>query len=212
MNGLDDAYTGHQLKRFIDNQVDFGKTTTGLTGQAERILKNFRSSLDGTLDAKFANYNAVNTQYARLAQLTDDVSTLVGKKVNDGGEIAQMRAGMVMRRVLSNSPNRGDLLRLLDDLDAVVKQTGGQSTDDMITLIAFADALEDTFGTQAATSLQGQFRKGVTQKVVGEAVGSSFNLQGIRTAIGSAIEASRGINHGNKVKAIEQLLQTAPTP
>ena len=205
-NQLDDAYSAHQLKRFIDNQVDFGKTTTGLTGQAERILKSFRRNIDSSLDSTFTDYANINTQYARLADVTDEMSRLVGRNITDGGEAAQMRAGTVFRRILSNSPNRGDLLKLIDNVDDVTRTTGGQVNDDLVSLVAFADALEDTFGTQAATSLQGQFRRGVTQKVVGEAVGSSFNLQGIRTAIGSTVEAARGINHTNRVRALEQLL------
>jgi hypothetical protein len=202
----DDAYDMHRLKRYIDEQVTYGKTTEGLSGKAERALKNLRADIDASLDSQFPEYNKVNTQYSDTISALDDFQDAAGSKVNLFGENSEKALGTVSRRLLSNTQSRVNLIDSIKNIDDVAKKYGTKLDDDIMTQVLFADELDKLFGASARTSLQGDVGKGVKRGL--ETATGQRTLTGIGIdAIAEAANRARGINEKNAFKSIKQLLE-----
>lgn len=200
------AYQAHRLKRFIDEQVSYGKgSADGLTGRAERLLKSLRADIDSSLDAQFPRYNRVNTQYSDTIQAINTFQDSAGTKVNLFGEIADKALGPVSRRLLSNAQSRATLMDAMKTLDDTALKYGAKFDDDIMMQVRFADELDSMFGAAAKTSLQGDAEK-ATKRGVAIATGQR-NLTGIAADLAEAgINKARGINEQNAYKALKQLL------
>lgn len=205
----DDAFDVHNLKRFIDEQVSYGKTSGGLTGKAESILKSLRKGLDSTLDAGFPEYNNVNTTYATTRSAIDDFIASAGSRFNPNDANANARIGTLMRRILSNAQSRTNVLNAMQNLQTVAEANGGKFSDDIIRQTVFLNDLERLFGTQAPTSLAGEVTKGV-QKASG-IIGKMKSSQGLGDMLLQAgaegIEKARNINEDGLTKALRELLK-----
>lgn len=222
-----DAYDVHRMKRFIDEQVTYGKSARGLGGRAERVMKTLRHDLDALLDSQFPEYNRVNTEYAETIRVLDGLQDIAGKRIDITGENADKALGTLSRRFLSNAQSRVPLIDAVNDLDQVARkyvQPEGTSIvpyravsqrarvtlddldDDLLGQVMFVDELEKMFGTSARTSLQGDIGK-VGDRAIDTVMGS-------QTAYGAAAEGMkagwrklRGINEENALKAIKDLLR-----
>ena len=208
-NVSDDAYEIHNLKKFIDEQVTYGKTGGGLTGRAEGILKQLRNNLDAILDKTFKQYNTVNTTYATTRNAIDDFVTSAGTKFDPNVANANARIGTLMRRILSNAQSRTNVLNAMQNLQEVAEANGGKFKDDVITQTVFVDNLEKLFGTQAPTSLAGEVSKGV-QKTTG-VIGELRKAEGIVDLVleygAGGIEKLQNINPEGLSKALRELLK-----
>ena len=201
----DDALEIHKLKKFIDEQVTFGKAGEGLTGQTERVSKAFRASLDEVLDTSFPSYDAANVSFKVARNLLDDTKTILGNTFDPNK--GTIRAGSVARRILGNSANRGDILEYLKTLDTFFGQTGGKTGDDILTQTVFADILEDIFGTQATTGLSGQVQRGVEQAGgVVQDIGQGQLITGITRGAVRLFQATRGVSDEAKINALRKLI------
>ena len=205
----DDANELHKLKKFIYEQLTYGKAGEGLTGNTERIIKGLASNVDDLLDTNFPRYNRVNTQYSTTRKAIDQFVTSAGAKFNPNSPNANARIGTLARRLLSNAQSRTDVLNSLNNLQEVAEKYGGKFSDDIVTQTVFVNDLERLFGTQAPTSLAGEVSKGV-QKATSFA-GKLKSTTGIFDLAlqksGEVIDKARGINEENLIKAIRQLLQ-----
>ena len=199
-----DAYDVHRLKRYIDEQVSYGKQGEGLTGKTETIVKRLRRNLDQALDSQFDDYKRVNDVYSDTRGVLDSIQDVAGSKIDIHGRNAEKALGTLSRSLLSNIRSRAGLINAIDDLDQAATRYGGKFDDDVLTQVLFADELDRLFGAAAKTSLQGDVQKAVMRGARG----------GVREAvIDSAVEAAnkaRGINEENAIKALRKLLQTAP--
>lgn len=201
-----DAFDLHRMKRFIDENVTYGKAGEGLKGKTERVLKRLRADLDETLDSNFPNYNEANTIYSDTVRSLDALQDVAGKKMDLFGPNADKAVGTLLRRMLSNAQSRVNLVDAVDDLGVISKKYGANFGDDISTQMLFVDELDSVFGPVARTSLAGETAKGI--KKGAEAV------TGQRTVTGAAIEAVaagaeklRGISQENAFKSIKELLE-----
>jgi len=201
-----DAYDMHRLKRFIDEQVAYGKTAEGLTGKSERILKGLRADIDSSLDSQFPAYNDVNTRYSDTIQALDSFQDAAGTKVNLFGDNADKALGTVSRRLLSNTQSRVNMMDSIKNLEDVSLKYGSKFDDDIMAQVLFADELDKLFGAAARTSLQGDVGK-ATKRGIETATGQK-SLTGLAIDAASAgVEKARGINEENAFKAIKELLK-----
>jgi len=165
---IPDAYELHRLKRFIDEQVSYGKAGEGLTGRAERALKTLRRDIDSTLDNKFADYDSANTIYSDTIGVLDEVQTVAGKRVDLSGPNAAEQLGTLMRRVLSNAQSRASVMDMAMAVDETARKypsklmiegkTKGRRPE-ITTLVLFSDELDRRFKPVASTSFQGQIEQ-----------------------------------------------------
>jgi len=156
-----DGYNLHRLKRFIDEQVSYGKSASGLAGKAENVVKRFRHNLDGILDENFANYRMVNDAYSQTREVIDGLQDVAGQKMDLTGPNADKAIGTLSRRVLSKAQSRVNLVDALNDLEKVAVRYGGKYDDDLMTQLIFVDELDGLFGSAARTSFQGDIEKAV---------------------------------------------------
>lgn len=201
-SGPIDAYELHRLKRFIDENVSFGKSGDGLAGRTEVILKNLRRNLDQTLDGAFPEYDRINTQYADTINVINDMQSSMGRKVDLSGANSNKAVGTSLRRLLSNAQGRQEMLNVLNEMDSVARKYGGKFDDDLLNQVLFADELDNVLGPVARTSFQGQIAQAIpkTQAGVIDKVADA--------ALSWGAEKVRGINPQNQFKSMRDLLNS----
>lgn len=202
--GEPDALSAHQLKRIIDNNVIYGKTKTGLGGDASRALKEFRAGLDEVLDSNFPAYNKVNTDFSKTIHALDSFQSSSGTKLDLFGPNADKSIGTSLRRLLSNTQSRVKMIDAIDELETVAKGTGKVFDDNVLTQVLFADELDSMFGAAGRTSFKGQIQQAVE-------TGAQAARRGLTdTAIDAGSSLAKrvsGINEENAIKSIELFLR-----
>jgi hypothetical protein len=211
-----DAFDAHKMKRIIDNNVTFGKVKTGISGDAERALKGFRTDLDNALDTQFPDYNAANVKYSETIGALDSIQDVAGRKMDLSGGNADKALGTLLRRTLSNAESRIRLIDSIDEIESVAKKHGGTGQpriegaslgqDDLLTQVLFVDELDAVFGPVARTSFQGQIDQALKQGVSA----ATTQAGAVDVAVGAAgkvAEKARGINEAGAFKAIKELLK-----
>lgn len=202
---MGDAFYAHRVKRFIDNKTSYGVNKAGATGDAQRIIKDFRRNVDQRLDEAFPEYNKVNTTYSDTVNALDSFKDAAGGKVNLFGENADKALGTVSRRLLSNAQSRVNLMDSIKSLETVSKKYGADFKDDIMTQVMFADELDKVFGASAKTSLLGDVEKGTRtalETAAGQRTMTSLAIDGAA----KAAQRARGINENNAFKSIKELL------
>lgn len=202
-----DAQGLHRLKRFIDNQVNYGKETGGLTGQAEGLLKSLRRGIDTLLDTNFPEYKQVNDTFASSKNLIDSTNKILGNTRSLGEELKDAKAGDIMRRLLGNSANRNNIAQVVSEIQKYVKSTGYDDGKDLVEQVVFADLLESIFGTQATTGLQGQVQRAIT---AGQELVSGNILKATGKTAGQVINKATRLNEQRRDAALRAILGLDP--
>lgn len=117
-----DAHKVHLAKKFIDEQVSYGRSQAGLSGRMEGIVKGLRHNLDGILDTQFDEYDRVNTIYKETRDVIDEVQSLAGRKVDLTGDKVDKALGTMSRKVLSNYNTGTAMETLFESMDSVAKR------------------------------------------------------------------------------------------
>jgi len=205
-----DAFAVHQTKKLIDEVVDYGKKSEGITGQTERLLKNFRHSLDEALDTTFPAYDAVNTTFSETAGQLRSVADVMGKKFNINSDFANASLGTKLRGLMSNNASRGQLMQTIQDAQSIAQKYGSNSADDLIVQANFANTLEKIFGTEAPTSLSGQVSQGITDATnvanIGKDVANSNMISAALKGIKLVYDKTRNIGEKQKLDALRKVL------
>ena len=157
-----DALQAHNLKVYIDDQVTYGKNPTKAAQvAAQDILKKLRRGVDSRLDAKYDDYNKANITFSETKTALDKFEKAAGKSMEVDQPGAVKDLGTKMRRLTSNSANRGSLEDVIDQLDTVANKYGGDFKDSVFNQAKLMNQLESMFGSDAGTSFLGQMEKGV---------------------------------------------------
>ena len=216
-DGTIDAFQLHQLKKFIDEHVTFGKSAEGLSGQSERALKQLRANINKTLGENFKDYAKANETYSGTIDALDAFQDVAGRKMNLLGDNADKATGTLMRRLMSNAQSRITLLDALEGIDTAVDKFSGYggplriegkggAKNDLKMLVLYADELDRILGSAPRTSLQGQF-----DQAFGTAARAATSKSGAFEAgvdiVGKGLEKARGINEDNAIKTINELLK-----
>jgi hypothetical protein len=201
-----DALSMHKLKRKIDNLIDYKKKSKdGLSAEGERTLKNARRQINESLRATNKDYAKVNDILSQSIDALEDLDKASGT-IDIFGKGSKSAIGTKMRALLSNQQGRVNLENALATIEDVTKNLGGKFDDDIKSLVMFADALDDKFGTVAKTSFAGQVEQGAKQ-----AARSVRTKEGLIDAgigkVASGADKLRGINDFNAFESLEKLLQ-----
>ena len=220
-----DAFDVHRLKRFIDEQVTYGKSAEGLMGSTERIVKRLRHNLNEMLGQKFDLYGRVNNEYRETIRALDALQRVAGGKMDLLGENAASAVGTLSRRLLSNAASRVPLKDAVKELDRVAgkyasqrgnqivpyefvtRRTGIKSTDlddDIMAQLMFVDELEKLVGTHAVTSLQGDVAKGTRLGV--NAARGNFGELVVEGAVATANKL-KGVSEDAALASMKELLK-----
>ena len=207
-----DALQLHRTKSYIDNIVKYGAEGQGLSGKASAMLKSFRHNIDSILDSNFKQYDTVNTVYRDTIEQMNAMGVALGKRFKAGDAFADSRAGLAMRRIMSNTQSRSDILKLIDGMQKVAQKYGIKIDEDVITQAGFADTLENMFGSEAPTSFLGQGARAMSQ--AGQAgadiaQGTPAGMaKGVIKAGKFVFDVTRGVNEKRKIEALKVLLES----
>lgn len=152
-----DALAVHNLKKAIDEAVDYAKTQEGLTGSGQALIKSIRRAIDDELDTTFPEYNAANSKFADLRDILEETETLF----SGADRINAARANSLVRSLFSNNLRRGEIESYIQRLDDYLNRYGIDKPGNLVAQFRFAEALERMYGTQAITSLQGEVKKAI---------------------------------------------------
>lgn len=204
-----DGLALHRAKRFIDNQVTYGKNAEGLVGDAERLLKGLRANIDDVLDTTFPDYNVANTQYKETIEALDEMRRLIGKDFIGSGDIANLRAGEVMNRLLGQASSKP--MSALQNLENVSRKYGNTYGDNILKQIRFADLLDDIYETVPKGSQQGRVAGGVAQGIdQGTGFLNRMRQSGLISATldegGDLLKSAANITPEARQKAVEEFL------
>ena len=200
-----DALEAHQFKKFIDENVSFGKTAEGLGGKAEQVAKNLRKGVNESIGAKYDKYKQANKQFSDTITALDELQDVAGRKLDFAGHNANKAAGTLLRSQTNNTKGRANLLTAIQNLEDTAKKYGGSFDDDILNLSIFADELDSVFGGGARTSLRGEVKKGSVDAAID--VSQMTTLGAIATGAKSVNKRMQGINETNQIKSIKELLK-----
>lgn len=205
-----DALAVHQTKKLIDEIVDYGKKSEGITGKTETLLKNFRHSLDETLDTSFPAYDAVNTTFSETAGQLKNVADVMGRKFNINSDFANASLGTKLRGLMSNNASRGQLMQVIQDAQTIAKKYGSNSADDLVVQANFANTLEKIFGSEAPTSLAGQVSQGITDATnianVGKDVANNNLISAGLKGLKLLYDKTKNVGEKQKLDALKKVL------
>lgn len=213
-----DAYELHRLKRFIDEQVSYGKAGEGLTGRAERALKSLRADIDSTLDSNFKAYDEANTVYSDTIGVLNEVQSVAGKKLDLSGPNAAEQLGTLMRRVLSNAQSRANVMDMAVAVDEVARKYPSKlmlegprkgRRPEITSLVLFSDELDRRFKPVASTSFQGQIEQ-VADRGRSIAQSSSPTMAAADEVVrfgARAVDKARGRSDEKAFKVMKDLLR-----
>jgi len=199
-----DAYDVHRLKKYIDENVGYGKASElGLSGKTEGALKRLRHNLNENLK-QFPDYADANMRYSETVEILREMQQLAGMKT-DITELSGDRAfGRVARKVFSNYQSRDQLIAALDGLDKTAMKYGGNFNDDILYQGLFIQEMERKFGSAASASFQGDI-----EKAIGRTMTEGLRTTITQAAVDKSVEVAqraRGINDKAAVKALRDLL------
>lgn len=189
-----DASDLHRLKKYIDDNVEFGKTSQGLTGNAEALLKGWRKSIDDTLDGQFPVYKKLNDEYRVRISPLNDMKKLMKNISGVDEDLLNIKAGLLAKRLASNTLSNPQIRQILRNLDKATKIKGKVSLN-IENLVDFYGTLEKYFPEIVGkNTFQGQITTGIE------------NVKGIKDAIGQSLDGLVGQTDAVRRKAIIDLL------
>lgn len=171
----------HDAKKFIDEQVSYGKSQAGLSGRMENIVKELRSNLDGILDQNFPEYDRVNTIYSETRTVIDELQSLAGSKVDLFGGRVDKALGTMSRKVLSNYNTGTAMEDLFDALDDVARRYStpltGSVDDSLRKLVSLEAEIRKMFPTAIKpNTFQGEIGREVARGAADVATGNKADL------------------------------------
>mgnify|MGYP003664490741 FL=1 len=200
-----DGLSAHEFKKFIDEQVSYGKQAEGGLGKVEGVVKSLRREVNDSISSISKDYKQANKQFSDTVTVLDELESVAGKKLDFSGRYADKAAGTLLRSQTNNTKGRANLLTVIEDLEGIANKYGGSFDDDILSLSIFADELDTIFGTGATTSLRGEMAKGGVDAAIDA---SQMGLGAV--VVAGAKEGARrirGINEKNQLKSIKKLLK-----
>jgi len=204
--GETDGLSAHEFKKFIDEQVSFGKKSEGgLGNKVEGVVKTLRREVNDSISSISKDYAQANKQFSDTVTVLDELEKVAGQKLDFSGKHATKAAGTLLRSQTNNTKGRANLLTVIENLESTAKKYGGSFDDDILSLSIFADELDTIFGSGATTSLRGEVGKAGVDTAIDV---SQMTLLGAgAVAAKEGARRIRGINEKNQLKSIKKLLK-----
>lgn len=156
-----DAFDLHNLKKYIDANVSYGKRLEGLDAGAERLLKTWRKSIDDTLDNQFEVYNKVNTELAKRISPLEDLKGILKNADGLDTDLLREKAGIIARRITSAAASNPEIKQVLRNLDSFTS-TGGKTLGKIENLQDLYNVLNKYYDIAPKTGFQNLVKEGVT--------------------------------------------------
>ena len=198
------AIKAHELKKFLDTEINYGsRTTTAMKREGEQVIKDLRRTINQSLGEQFPDYKAANERYSDSIGALNDLQKGVGVSINMKSSNLASALGTASRKLTSNYATRVNLMDSLELIDQVATKHGMKINDSVINQVIMANEIDRMFGATADTSLKGlmqQVERGV-DIARGDALSAGLSIAK------EGFDRSRGINQANAIKAMEELLR-----
>lgn len=157
-----DAFDLHNLKKYIDANVSYGKRLEGLDAGAERLLKTWRKSIDDTLDNQFEAYNKVNTELAKRISPLEDLKGILKNADGLDTDLLSEKAGIIARRITSAAASNPEIKQILRNLDRFTS-TGGKTLGKIENLQDLYNVLNKYYDIAPKTGFQNLVKEGTAE-------------------------------------------------
>jgi len=195
----------HRTKRMIDDMVEYGRRSSeGLTGRAEGIIKKLRYQINKQLSEADERYAAANNQFYTAKDAIDSFQSSISTKVDMAGPNADKALGTAARTLTSNRATRIPMLDALKKFDDIVYGLGMRPEDDLIAQNMFVNLLESRFGAVGDTSIGGIMANNM------ERIAKNQRSGLIDAGIEMAVEGGKtvaGLTDEGAIRALENLLK-----
>lgn len=200
--GKPDAERLHFMKKYIDEQVTFGKSQEGLAGETERIMKTMRKDINDAIREVSPDYAAANDAYSETIGALDNFQDVMGTKVDLTGPRADEAVGRNLRKLMSNYGVRENLFDSISEIESIAKKHGGEFDDNILLQAGYAQKLDDMFGAVADTSIRGAAGGAIKDAARGDTLGALGSLAG------GAYKKLKGQTDKKAYESIMELLKT----
>jgi len=134
--------SAHKLKIMIDDMVDeYGRSSAGLSGTAENVLKELRHNTNEFIRRYSKEYADANTAYAETIDVINEVNRLIGKN----NTVNKSTLSRTARQALSNAKRSDQVMAILDDLETISTRHGGEFSDNIKTQASVVQSIEKLF-------------------------------------------------------------------
>jgi len=208
-----DAFTAHTMKRKIDNSITYGKTSTAMSSDGQKILRDFRRAIDGSLDNTYKAYDKANLRYSETINALNDLQDVLPNRIDLDAANAEKALGTNLRRMASAAVSRQELVNSLEALEVTAKKYAGNgklllegeggSMPDIKKLNAILLKLEERFKVAPPAGHSASVAKGV-----GMAAEAKVNpvMAGVKAGA-AGIDKVKGVTDEKALKALRELLK-----
>jgi len=170
-------------------QILGGKKSSGLslTGTEENAYQAIRKALSDVLESKNSSYKTLSNEYRKAISPLSKIRKLLKETANEAGDnvdLLEMEAGLLGRRLTSNSTSGPRLEAILRELDAVGLKSGGSAVSTR-NLQEFYNILNKYYDLSSKTGFQGQIKGaieggGLLDKITKAATGAFGETPAVR--------------------------------
>ena len=183
VSGNPTAKQVHNLKKWIDEFIDYGKSPTktdsGVSQNVERLLTKYRTSLNNTLRTN-KNYAQANDIFADASGALTDMQKAMGPSMDILDDAAIPLLGQKMRTFLSNNVNRIRTEVAVGEAQAIANKWGGKFPDHNIAgQMKFINEMERLWGPFTDTSFKAEIGQ-TTQRVLESPNLGQVGREGVR--------------------------------
>ncbi len=200
-DGNIDAKDAHNIKRQLDNMIDFQKKEYGLTDTGNRVAKDIRSAVNDAIRDVSPDYAKINDDLSLAISKLSDFGDALGSSTDLYSETAASSVGQKLRRLLSNAESRTNIDATLAAVEDAATKLGGEFKTDLKQLVSFNKTLDDRFGATARGSFQGEIESAMRSGPV--AAAKNFAAKKAM----DATDELRGISESAAFDVLEKMLR-----
>lgn len=172
------------------------KSLTNMTATEEKAYNAIREGLSTVLEGKNAKYKVLSNDYRKVIQPLTDMRKFMKNVAGADEDILDMSAGLLARRLTSNSMSNPQIRQILRAMDEATK-VKGKSRLSVENLQDFYNVLDKYYDIAGKTGFQGQVTSGIE---------GASTVQGVLL---DTLKNFSGKSNAVRQKALEDALEEA---
>ena len=188
--GNDDALAAHKLKKWIDSQVEYGKTAKDpMLASVQRIMTKTRTDINESLRTLSPEYKDANIKWSETRGAIDKLDELTPKRTDlEHGDTNEI-LGTLSRKLISLYASGSDMRAAFEGMEKTATKYGGKFEDSIGRQVRFNEELNRVLGAARRGSYQGQTEQATTKGMARSALSS---VKRGAKAVAGKVRESRG--------------------
>ncbi len=162
------AQRAHELKRQLDNMINWKRSSSQLTPAGEGFARSIRRELNQVIRDVDSDYAMLNDTLSSSIEKIEDFESAMGSRFSILDGNAAEKAGTRLRKMLTRYGVSDDQIKLIQELDDFANDLGGNFSDSISDLVMFNRILEDKFGSVRRGSLGPEIEKNIERALRGK--------------------------------------------